>query len=92
MDTYYVYILASKKRTALYCGVTNNLERRLFEHRNGMSSFTARYFIHHLVWVQEFSNPLDAICAEKRIKKMLRAEKESLISQMNPMWDDLAEG
>jgi putative endonuclease len=56
------------------------------EHRSGQSNFTNRYNVHHLIWTQEFANIIDAIQAEKRIKRMTRYEKELLIQQINPDW------
>ena len=91
MKSYYTYLLTSRKRTVLYCGITNNLQRRLNEHRNGQSIFSGRYHVHHLVWFQEFSNPLDAIAMEKHIKKMSRAQKETLIRTINPAWNFIGE-
>ena len=89
MRTYYVYILASKSRR-LYVGVTGNLERRIYQHRNGLGTFTSQYRINRLVHFEEFSHPIEAIEREKRIKCFLRARKIALIESKNPTWDDLA--
>jgi putative endonuclease len=89
MRTYYVYILASKSRR-LYVGVTNNLERRVCQHRNGLGKFTSQYRINRLVHFEEFSHPMEAIEREKRIKSFLRSRKIKLIESKNPAWDDLA--
>ena len=85
----YVYILASKSRS-LYVGVTNDLERRMFEHINSTGSHTARYRINRLVYFEIFETPMRAIEREKRIKALLRSRKIELIEAQNPAWDDLA--
>lgn len=75
----------------LYAGVTNNLERRVFEHRSKLiPGYTAKYNVHKLVYYQEFSDINDAIIAEKKIKGWLRIKKDSLISEFNPEWKDLS--
>jgi putative endonuclease len=91
MRRYYTYIVASKSR-CLYVGVTNNLERRMYEHVAGWSEFTARYHITRLVYYEIFPHPMQAIHREKRLKKLLRAEKVRLITEANPLWVDLADG
>ena len=89
--TYYVYILASKRNGTLYIGVTNNLERRVYEHKNNMiKGFTKKYNIHNLVYFEETNNINDALEFEKRIKGWLRKKKIDLIESMNPSWNDLA--
>jgi putative endonuclease len=91
MKTYYVYIMASQSRT-LYVGVTNNLERRVHEHKQKSGdSFTARYNITRLVWYAETYEVIEAITKEKEIKGWLRAKKKSLIEEANPDWRDLSE-
>src|SRR5579885_2079348 len=90
MRQYYAYIVASRSRR-LYNGVSNDLMRRLWEHRNGFSHFTAKYKINRLVYFEIFEDPTAAIIREKQIKHMLRAEKIALIEAKNPAWDDLAE-
>ena len=90
--TYHVYIMSSPSRT-LYTGVTNNLERRVLEHREAKpGSFTARYKVTSLVYYEEFGEIDDAIAREKQIKIMLRSRKIELIESMNPEWKDLSEG
>ena len=90
--TYYVYILSNRSRT-LYVGVTNDLIRRLWEHRSGIGSkFTHRYAINRLVHVEAASRPLDAIAREKQIKRWSRHKKVALIEASNPQWLDLADG
>ncbi len=90
MRYYYVYILASRPNGTLYVGVTNNLERRMFEHRSGMGSgFASRYGIKTLVYFEEFGNVNDAIMREKEVKGWLRKKKVDLINKSNPGWIDL---
>lgn len=87
---YYVYILASRSRN-LYTGVTNNLERRVFEHKQGsVPGFTRKYRIHRLVYFELFDDIRQAIVREKRIKSWRREKRTALISRNNPAWDDLA--
>ena len=89
---YYVYILASRSRT-LYTGVTNNLQRRLAEHREGrVPGFTSRYNIFRLVHYEVFSDIRNAIAREKEIKAWRREKKVWLIQRRNPAWQDLAAG
>ncbi|HTE44031.1 MAG TPA: GIY-YIG nuclease family protein [Gemmatimonadaceae bacterium] len=85
---FYVYILASKSRR-LYVGVTSNLERRLTEHRLGLSRFTAGYRINRLVYVETYQRPMTAIIREKQLKGWSRAKKIALVTKGNPAWDDL---
>ena len=88
--TYYVYLLASKSRH-LYIGVTNNLERRLFEHREKLvEGFTKRYNIDRLVYFEQTTDVLSAIAREKQIKNWNRSKKISLIESANPAWEDLS--
>ncbi len=90
MKTYYVYILASKRNGTLYTGVTNDLIRRVYEHKNDfVPGFTSRYGIHMLVYFEQGNSILDAITREKRIKKWKRAWKIELIEKQNPEWKDL---
>ena len=87
---YYVYILASQPRGTLYIGVTNNLIRRVCEHRNGLiEGFTKRYSVHLLVHYEQCTDITVAICREKRLKKWNRAWKIRLIESDNPEWRDL---
>jgi len=88
---YCVYILASRTRT-LYTGVTNDLETRVRQHREGRAgSFTSRYRIHRLVYFEVFGDVRDAIKREKQIKHWMRAQRVALIESVNPSWRDLAE-
>ena len=90
--TFYVYILASKSRV-LYTGITNNLGRRLLEHKNKLvHGFTSKYNINQLVYYEEFSNPQDAILREKQIKGWVRIKKIKLIEAINAGWKDLSVG
>lgn len=87
---YFVYILTNKSNT-LYVGVTNNLERRLYEHKHKLiSGFTAQYNINKLVYFEEFSNIEDAILVEKKIKGWTRAKKMNLIKSTNLRFNDLS--
>ena len=88
---YFVYILANKTNVAIYTGVTNDLERRLAEHRSQMDprSFTARYKIYKLVYFESTSDPGIAIEREKQIKSWSRSKKNKLIESVNPTWSDL---
>ncbi len=89
---YYVYILASKSNTVLYTGVTNNLKRRVFEHRQGLGSgFTKKYHVEKLVYYEQTEDITAAIQREKQIKSGSRQKKIDLVNQMNPSWEDLAE-
>jgi len=89
---YYVYILASGTSGTLYVGMTSNLSRRIWEHREGLAEgFTKRYGVKRLVYFETFPTPADAIRRENRIKKYPRAWKLNLISRQNPDWLDLAE-
>ena len=86
----YVYILASKKNGTLYIGVTNDLKRRVFEHKNGLiDGFTKKYRVNRLVYFEKIDDPYLAILREKRLKKWNRAWKIQLIEEKNPDWKDL---
>ena len=90
---YYVYIHVSRPNGTLYTGVTNNLERRLWEHRqDSIEGFTKRYGVHRLVHFEETDDVASAIRREKVIKGWSRARKIALIESENPLWKDLAEG
>ena len=85
-----VYILANKRNGTLYVGVTSNLAKRIWEHKNNMvNGFTSRYAIHSLVWYEVHDNIESAIEREKRIKNWKRAWKLDLIEKANPNWLDL---
>jgi len=90
MSEYYTYIMTNKSRT-LYTGVTNDLERRVCEHKQKLiPGFTSRYNITKLVWFDSFTEIDEALEAEKRIKGWLREKKVALIESENPHWRDLA--
>jgi len=90
MKQYWVYIMTNRNKTVLYTGVTNDLERRVWEHKNKKGgSFTKRYNITMLVYYESFNRILDAIAAEKKIKSGSRAKKIALIESINPYWKDL---
>ncbi|MDD3713159.1 MAG: GIY-YIG nuclease family protein [Candidatus Izemoplasmatales bacterium] len=90
MSEYYVYIMTNGKRT-LYTGVTNNLYRRVYEHKEKLvPGFTKRYNIDYLVYIECTSDVVAAITREKQIKGWTRAKKISLIESSNPEWRDLS--
>ena len=91
MRIYYVYVMASRSRV-LYTGVTNDLTRRVNEHKQGLiPGFTQKYRVTRLVYFEQFGDIRDAIAREKQIKGWVRARKLKLIEGRNPTWDDLAE-
>ena len=84
---YFVYIVTNKNKTVLYIGVTNDLQRRIFEHENGLiPEFTQKYNCHLLIYYEHFQNINDAIEREKEIKKWRREKKENLINEFNKDW------
>ena len=86
----YVYIMASRGKT-LYVGVTNNLERRVYEHRSGLiAGFTKKYKVTKLVYHEETSDVGAAISREKQLKTWRRSKKVALIESVNPLWEDMA--
>jgi putative endonuclease len=88
---YYVYIMANRSRT-LYTGVTNDLQRRVYQHKHKLiEGFTSKYNITHLVYYEATPDIRSAIAREKQIKGWLRARKVSLIESANPEWRDLSE-
>jgi putative endonuclease len=93
MRQLYVYIMCNSSRT-LYVGVTNNIERRVLEHRSGTGEgkFTSRYRIRRLVYYEQLGPPIAAITREKQIKGWDRAKRIALITSLNPAWNDLADG
>ena len=91
MKTYYVYILSNQTDTTLYIGVTNNLERRIYEHKNKIvDGFTAKYNLNKLVYFEEATDAISAIEREKQLKGWTRKRKEKLINDSNPNWVDLS--
>ena len=90
MRTFYVYIMASRSRV-LYVGVTNDLIRRVNEHKGGLvAGFTTRYRITRLVYFEEFADIRDAIAREKELKGWVRRKKVHLVDGYNPTWEDLS--
>ncbi len=90
-NTYYVYILASKKNGTLYIGVTNNLERRIYEHKNALvRGFSKKYKVHNLVYYEETNDVYAALEREKQLKNWNRKWKIALIERVNPDWSDIA--
>ena len=90
MNDYYVYILASKRNGTLYIGVTNDLVKRVHEHKNGMiEGFTKKYGVHMLVYYEQTNDSYSAIEREKRLKRWKRQWKIELIQKSNPEWRDL---
>jgi len=82
----FTYIITNHINSVFYTGVTNNLERRIQEHRLGIfnNSFSKKYRLYKLIWFQEFNNPLEAITAEKKIKGWKRNRKIEMIKEINP--------
>ncbi len=88
---YYVYLMGSLSRT-LYTGVTNDLERRVFEHKEDTpGSFTGRYRVNRLVYYEEFSDINQAIAREKESKNITRKQQIKLLESINPKWRDLSQ-
>src|SRR2546428_8423065 len=89
-DCYFVYILASQRNGTLYVGVTNNLIRRMTEHKGKLvPGFTRRYGVDKLVYFEEYASILEARARERALKRWQRAWKIELIEKMNPEWRDL---
>ena len=90
-NSYFVYIMTNRSKT-LYTGVTNNLERRVYEHKHHLvEGFTKKYNITKLVYFEETNAVREAIAREKQIKGWLRRKKIKLIESVNPEWNDLSE-
>lgn len=91
---YFAYIITNHSNSVLYTGVTNNLIKRLYEHKTGAlkSSFSAKYRLYKLIWFQEFNDVNEALNAEKIIKGWKREKKIDLIKEQNPEFRDLAKG
>jgi len=89
---YYIYLLTNKHNNVLYTGVTNDLIRRVYEHKNKVQKgFTEKYNVDRLVYYEMYNDISDAITREKQIKGWTRKKKNELISQFNPKWKDLYE-
>jgi len=92
MKQSFIYILTNKNKTTIYIGVTNDLKRRLIEHKNQIgSAFTKKYNIHHLVYFEKFEDINKAIEREKQLKGWTRMKKNKLIETANPDWEFLDE-
>lgn len=90
MNSYFVYIIANKYNNVLYIGVTNDLIRRVREHKNKLiEGFSSKYNCSKLVWYEETNDIITAITKEKQMKKWKREYKNNVISKMNPKWIDL---
>ncbi len=89
---WFVYILTNYPNTVLYIGITNNLQRRILEHKSGLSNraFTKRYRLYKLVWFESFPSPEEAIVVEKKVKGWSRDKKLNLIKKGNPNFQDIA--
>lgn len=89
---YYIYLLTNKHNNVLYIGVTNNLIRRIYEHKNKLQKgFTEKYHIDRLVYYEIYDDIVHAIMREKQIKGWSRKKKNEIITQFNPKWKDLYE-
>ena len=90
MKNYYVYMLVNKRNGTIYTGVTSNLIKRIYEHKNKfVEGFTTKYDVDKLVYYEIYDDPENAILREKRIKKWNRQWKINLIQKDNPLWNDL---
>ena len=88
---YYVYILSNWCDSVLYIGITSNLPRRLYEHKNHLvDSFSSKYNTHKLVYFETTSDVYSALSREKQLKKWRREKKNALIESVNPKWEDLS--
>ena len=91
MKEYSVYILTNWNDKVMYIGVTGDLQRRIYEHRNEMADgFTKKYHVHKLVYFEQTTDPYAAITREKQLKKWSRVKKNHLVETMNPEWKDLS--
>ena len=90
---YYVYILTNLTGTVVYTGVTNDLIRRVYEHKHNAdpNSFTAKYAVHKLVYFEQTTSRYEAISREKQIKSWSRKKKNQLVESLNPKWEELYE-
>ena len=91
MNTYYVYMMTNEYNNVIYIGVTNDLARRVYEHKSGLiEGFTKQYNVHKLVWFESCHDVKMAIAREKQLKGWISSKKEELIQKMNPEWKDLS--
>jgi len=87
---YYVYLITNWNNKVMYVGVTNNLERRIYEHKKKLvKGFTKKYNVNKLVYFEETQDVTNAINREKEIKKWRREKKNQLVNRINPTWEDL---
>ena len=92
MKSYFVYILTNWTSSVMYIGVTNNLERRLFEHKNKLvAGFSSKYNVDKLVYFEETTDIQAAIAREKQLKSWRREKKNALVESLNPEWKDLSD-
>ena len=92
MQMYYLYILTNKNGSVMYIGMTNDLTRRIHEHRLELvDGFTKRYHVHKLVYVEEYLDPNEAVARERQLKGWTRMKKNRLVETMNPTWDELGD-
>ncbi len=89
---YYIYLITNNHKNVLYIGVTNDLIRRIYEHKNKLQKgFTEKYKVNRLVYYEIYTEIADAIMREKQIKGWSRKKKNDLVNRLNPNWDDLYE-
>jgi putative endonuclease len=92
MKEYYVYIITNRKNGTLYTGMTNDIERRVYEHKHKVNQgFASKYNCTKLVYFDSYQSVVETIAREKQIKGWLRSKKIALIESMNPDWNDLSE-
>jgi putative endonuclease len=90
---FYVYLLTNWNNRVMYVGVTNDLQRRLYEHKNKLvKGFTEKYSVDKLVYFEQTNDVISALAREKEIKKWRREKKDKLVVSINPEWKDLSEG
>jgi putative endonuclease len=89
VQAFFVYMVTNRSRVVLYTGVTNDLERRVWEHKNGtVKGFTKQYKLDRLVYCEDYGDVRDAITREKEIKGWRREKKNALVRTLNPLWKD----
>ncbi|MDD3013738.1 MAG: GIY-YIG nuclease family protein [Candidatus Gastranaerophilales bacterium] len=89
-NQFYIYMMTNYSEASIYIGMTNDLIRRVFEHKNPISQcFTEKYNVDRLIYYEIYNDPQEAIAREKQLKKWSRIKKTRLINTMNPDWDDL---
>lgn len=90
-NKFYVYIITNYTNSTFYTGITNNLQRRIWQHKKRIikNTFSQKYRLYKLIWFQEFDNPQEAIAVEKKVKDFSREKKFKLIKTINPKFKDL---